>query len=216
MYESYRLDYEKYYRDGLETARWLVAHLNQHTDLRDKTFLDWGCGPARVIRHLPDILIGQNCRFAAADYNAASIAWCRRHFTDITFVVNNLNPPLSFAGESFDIVYGLSVLTHLPENLHVDWLPELNRVLKKDGLLFLTTHGRSCRLKLGTAERQEFDSGRLVVRGQVKAGHRTFTAYQPEAFMIQLLSGFTIIAYLEGGERESGPPEQDVWIARKN
>lgn len=41
----------------------------------------------------------------------------------------------------FDIVYSVSVFTHLPEEMQLSWLEELRRVAEKGGYLLLTTHG---------------------------------------------------------------------------
>jgi len=56
MYESFQLDYKKYYEDSRETANWLKNHFTKHVVLQNKRILDWGCGPGRIIRHLPDVI----------------------------------------------------------------------------------------------------------------------------------------------------------------
>lgn len=40
-----------------------------------------------------------------------------------------------------DLVYSLSLFTHLPEHLAAEWLNDLARVLKPRALLIMTTHG---------------------------------------------------------------------------
>jgi hypothetical protein len=55
IYETYRLNYQEYYEDGLETARELVDLVRKHKSLEGR-WLDWGCGPGRITRHLPGIL----------------------------------------------------------------------------------------------------------------------------------------------------------------
>jgi SAM-dependent methyltransferase len=55
----------------------------------------------------------------------------------MSFVVNDPEPPLSFAPETFDLVYALSVLTHIDHNW-AGWLLELHRVLVPGGLLVAT------------------------------------------------------------------------------
>ncbi|WP_293680907.1 class I SAM-dependent methyltransferase [uncultured Phenylobacterium sp.] len=54
------------------------------------------------------------------------------------FEVNGHQPPLPYADQTFDLVYALSVFTHLPQDHQFAWLDELRRVLKP-GRLLLTT-----------------------------------------------------------------------------
>ena len=51
------------------------------------------------------------------------------------------NPPLGLEHGSFDLIYAISVFTHLTDN-SVPWLLELRRMLKPDGLLIATFMGR--------------------------------------------------------------------------
>ncbi len=216
IYESFQIDYEKYYTDSLETAKWLLNHFEKHIALKNVTILDWGCGPGRIIRHFPDLLEGKECRFLGTDYNQKSIDWCAQNLTGIEFNKNSLQAQLPYENESVDIIYGISIFTHLSEKLHFEWYNELYRVLKPNGILFLTTHGEACKIKMTHYEVAEFDKNNLIVRGNVKEGHRTFCTYHPKGFMKNLFSNATILEHIEG---ELDPvtlvPAQDIWIIRK-
>src|SRR5205814_3732472 len=50
-----------YYHDGRQTAIEIVELLGAATDFneRGRSILDWGCGPGRVVRHLPGLLLGK-------------------------------------------------------------------------------------------------------------------------------------------------------------
>ncbi len=56
VYESFQIDYNKYYLGGLEDAAWIVSLFKPHHQLENNKILDWGCGPARIIRHMPALL----------------------------------------------------------------------------------------------------------------------------------------------------------------
>jgi SAM-dependent methyltransferase len=208
MYEAFQLDYERYYINGKKTAEWLVGLVRKHKDLKGTSILDWGCGPARVIRHLPGLIEEGN--FYGTDYNRQSISWCSSNFTDIYFHSNDLMPGLIYEKEWFDLVYGISIFTHLSAEAHEAWLNELVRVLKPGGILFITLHGNSFREKLTPQEKLLFDADSLVVRGQVTEGHRTFTTFHPEKWVRIWTLSLTVIEHIPGSEAE-----QDVWILKK-
>ncbi len=89
IYESFHLNYHKYYTESTETAKWLINLLRNHTDLNGKQILDWGCGPGRIVRNLP-YLLGSNCSLYATDYNPQSIEWCVTHLKGNQFKNNTL------------------------------------------------------------------------------------------------------------------------------
>jgi SAM-dependent methyltransferase len=208
MYEAFQLDYERYYTNGMKSAEWLVDLVKHHKSLKGASILDWGCGPARVIRHLPSIVEGGT--FYGTDYNRQSIAWCAANFTDIYFHTNDLMPGLVYEKEWFDLIYGISIFTHLSKEAHEAWLNELIRVLKPGGLLLITLHGNSFCGKLTPSERLLFDSDQLVIRGQVSEGHRTYTAFHPEKWVRIWTLKLTVLEHIPGAEGE-----QDVWIFSK-
>jgi len=213
IYESFQMNYDNYYNDSVSTAEWLISYFEKHLDLLNVKILEWGCGPARIIRHLPRLL-NDSCEIYGSDYNSKTIEWCKENIPGIKFSKNNLQPPLEFEGNFFDIIYATSVFTHLSEEMHYAWFVELKRILKKNGIIFLTTHGDNCKPKLTNEELKIFESGNLVVRGNVKEGHRTFAAYQPPVFMRKLFSDVEILEHVTR-EPEGNYIPQDVWIVRK-
>jgi len=213
MYESFEVDYKKYFEDGYEGAQWLARLISKYTPLENINILDWGCGPGRIIRHLPG-LTGTNCSFYGTDYNARSIQWCSKNLKGIHFNTNNLQAELPFPDSFFGVIYGLSIFTHLSEEMHHQWLREHTRILKPGGLMLFTTQGKNFLSKLSLKEQDEFINGRIVVRGNVKEGHRVFSAFQPNLFMEKLFSGLVIEEHIEPIPESEKPP-QDVWIVRK-
>jgi SAM-dependent methyltransferase len=213
LYEAYRLDYAAYYQDGADTAAALVQQWKEHGMPGHARILEWGCGPARIIRHLPALL--PSADIYGTDYNSATIGWCRRNIEGVNFDTNDLNPPLRYENNSFDVVYALSVFTHLSKKNHDEWMNELHRILRPGGLLLLTTQGQAFMVKLAPEERQLFGSGALVVRDHVQEGHRSYSAFQPEKYMHALFSNRWKVVKFAAGTPQSWGPEQDTWIVQK-
>lgn len=214
LFEAFQLDYQKYYEGGEQTAKWLMGLLEPHTDWVGKTILDWGCGPARVVRHFPKLL-GNTTEIHGTDYNPNTIAWCKENIPGAQFAINQLDPPTSYSNGKFDLVYGISIFTHLSEQNHSKWFDELMRISKKGGVLLLTTHGDVFKAKLADQERQLFEQGKLVERGKVVEGHRVFAAFQPPSYMRQLFEPQAEILEHLPGQQKSWGLEQDVWILKK-
>lgn len=213
IYETFNLNYYSFHNKSIETAKWLVSYLAKYKKLANLKILDWGCGPGRVIRHLPNFVSG-TCSLYGTDYNEKYIKWCTRNLPSMIFGTNNLGPPLKFEDEFFDIVYGISIFTHLSEKMHYAWFNELIRVTKTGGILFLTFQGESFRKKLIESEKKSFDEGKLLVKANTKEGHRTYSAFHPPSF-VRHLSGKNEILEHVPGMISKNIPEQDVWIIRK-
>jgi len=215
MYESFQLNYEKYFHEGRETAKWLIQQFSPFMDLQGKKVLDWGCGPARLLRHLPELL-GPESEIHGTDYNPKSIRWNTENLPGIRFNLNKLEARLPYDSNSFDAIYGISIFTHLSESMHSEWYNELHRILKPGGLLLLTTQGDVFMEKLTPAEQTRYLQGQLVVRGKVKEGHRTYSAFHPAAYMQLLFSNADVLAHTSPMPERGKWLPQDIWIVRKN
>ncbi len=111
--------------------------------LRDfPRILDWGCGCGRVSASLRKRL--PSCELHGADIDPEAIAWLQQNYGQFgEFRVFPHRPPTSFADGSIDLVLGLSVFTHLPEDMQFEWLQELTRITAPGGYLILTTSGEA-------------------------------------------------------------------------
>lgn len=214
MYETFNLNYFSFYEKSIETAKWLISHFEKHKKLEGINILDWGCGPGRVIRHLPSF-IADTCKCYGTDYNKKYTKWCSINIPEVTFSTNNLEPPLNYEPEMFDIIYGISIFTHLSEEMHYAWMKELFRVLKPGGIILLSMQGEVFAQKLSDTEKQLFSEGKLIVKGNTKEGHRTYSAFQPKEFMVKLVAKNTVLEHIPGTIK-NGKPEQDVWIIQKS
>ena len=101
--------------------------------------LDWGCGCGRVGRYtarLPGVAL------TGCDIDVDNVAWCSAHLAG-SYALTAVRPPLPFPDASFDLVYGVSVFTHMRESLQDAWLAELERVAAPGAVLLMTVHGRT-------------------------------------------------------------------------
>jgi SAM-dependent methyltransferase len=98
--------------------------------------LDFGCGAGRTLRHFLDE--AEHAEFHGCDIDDRSIAWLSEHLSPPLHVFQNgESPGLPRPDGFFDLAYALSVFTHLGDHW-ADWLLELRRVLKPDGLFVAT------------------------------------------------------------------------------
>jgi ubiquinone/menaquinone biosynthesis C-methylase UbiE len=215
IYETYRLNYKWYYEDGKNTAEEIVTLFSRYYDLSKpgKRILDWGCGPGRIVRHLPALL--PNTEIYGTDYNDNYIKWCSENLKGINFSVNKIDPPMSFASSFFDAIIGLSIFTHLSEKNHFDWINELYRISKFGGGVLITTQGEAYRSKLTAVEKELFDANQLVTRKYLNEGNRLYSSFQPVGFMKELIKGkFHVIEYV-AGKIENNESAQDSWLLQK-
>lgn len=101
--------------------------------------LDWGSGCGRVARHLAPEL---GARFYGCDIDSDNVSWCNANLPG-AYSASSLEPPLPYADNTFDIIYGISVFTHLREHWERTWLAELRRVLRPGGTMLMTVHGQT-------------------------------------------------------------------------
>ena len=215
MYETFCLDYHKYYFEGIDAAKWIINQVDNEIDFHNKNILDWGCGPGRLIRHLPEILDKSNSVYGT-DYNSKYVTWCQENLVDVKVEKNELMPPLLFDSEFFDFIYGISIFTHLSSEMHEKWMEELSRVLKPGGLLFLTLHGDGFKNKFNEKELEIYEAGNIVVQNFKVEGNRLYAAYQPPVFFKKLCNsyGFEIKQHQIGGVIK-GKSQQDIWLLKK-
>lgn len=81
--------------------------------------------------------------------------------------------------------------------------------------MFLTTQGNNFKVKLIESELVKYTKGQLVVRGKVKEGHRTYSAFHPTEFMTKLFSNAEILEHVATQPADGGWLPQDIWIIQK-
>jgi SAM-dependent methyltransferase len=102
--------------------------------------LDFGCGCARVLRHL--LPLSARSELWGCDIDQNAIGYCRSAIGGARFVANRADPPLPFAEGAFDFVFSISIFTHLARTLHDAWVKEIRRVVSREGLVVVSLHGQ--------------------------------------------------------------------------
>jgi SAM-dependent methyltransferase len=102
--------------------------------------LDWGIGCGRVAVPLKRAFLN-DAEILGVDIDRDNVDWCERHLTDVKVQMGDYYPPLNFESGSIDLIYGISVMTHLSRDAQAVWLRELRRILRQGGICILTTHG---------------------------------------------------------------------------
>jgi SAM-dependent methyltransferase len=117
-------------------------------------FLDFGCGCGRITAPLQRRCSGVS--FHGVDVDARAIAWCLKNLPGDFRALSDAKR-LPFADRLFDVVYAISIFTHMDEAEQFIWLDEVHRVMKPDGIFLATTHSPElayARPDLADSERQ--------------------------------------------------------------
>jgi SAM-dependent methyltransferase len=131
----------QYYHGGLRCYL-PIAVLAEHEgiDLESSIkVLDFGCGVGRQLLHF--------CRdyptpaYFACDVHPQSVEFIRRAYPRVVAYTSGFAPPLQYDDNQFDMVYSVSVFSHLHPDDHRPWLRELSRIVRPGGCALLTIEG---------------------------------------------------------------------------
>ena len=197
--------------------------------------LDFGCGCGRMVRFLA------NCANSwivhACEVNPRHVQWCQDNLENASTSQCNPLPPLPYQDQSFDLVYCISVFTHLPESRAFAWLSEMARVLVHNGILIITTHGPTALaiIRDSEAHQKMFNLDRqtiVAILESLKESLFVFQKYAKDALENALageeygnafihpdyiysqwgVEGLKVLQYLPGGLRGW----QDIVIIQRN
>lgn len=177
--------------------------------------LDWGCGPCRTLRWL--FPRNTQTEFYGCDVDRRAIAWCLKNAGHkAEFRVTAAKPPLPYGDRSFDIVFGVSVFSHLDASFQEMWLAELKRILRPGGLLMLSLMGTTIASILPEPDRSQFmKDGFLFKSSPVWKGVHSdwyVDAYQSEEYGREIFSKhFEVMSYLHAGMNG----HQDLVVLRR-
>ena len=192
-------------RVGRETAGGLAASLRRFGFglERPLSVLDFGCGCGRTLGWL--LTRFPAVRWYGTDIDAKAIEWCRRNLQGADFQLNRQLPPTNFDRGCFDVVYAISVFTHIDANQQSAWLREFHRILRPGGGVLFTVHSKSTWTSLTAAKRKRLEENGFLfevsrkLRGIVPDWYQT--AFHTQDYVRQMLAaqGFRILSYELGG-----------------
>ena len=215
LFETYQPEYRKFIEDGALAAAEILCWTKPYLAVCEPVILDWGCGAGRIVRHIPSIW--PNSILYACDTNEALIEWNKAAYQGITFSTVNSFPPLLYADQFFDLVYGFSVLTHIPATQQTPWIAELHRVIKNKGILLLTTHGSAFIHQLLPFQKKELNAKGIYTQAYARHGHRMMSTYHEPGHLQKILAPyFTVKEFFDGTSYPEKAGGQDVWILCRN
>jgi SAM-dependent methyltransferase len=125
---------------GPETKTTIVDLLGDRWTFAGKRVLDFGCGAGRTLKHFR--AEAETAEFWGVDIDAASVDLLRETVCPPFHVLqSDYQPGLELETASFDLIWSISVFTHLTDN-SLSWLLELHRLLKPGGILIATYMGQ--------------------------------------------------------------------------
>jgi SAM-dependent methyltransferase len=125
---------------GAQTKRAITSLLPDDWSWEGKRVLDFGSGAGRTLRHF--LAEAEQGEFWGTDIDQASVEWMSQNLTPPLQAWHASQiPPLGLEHGTFDLIWSVSVFTHLTYN-STDWLLELHRLLKPGGYLIPTYMGR--------------------------------------------------------------------------
>lgn len=185
-----------------------------------RSLLDFGCGCGRVARHWAGL---ERTEVFGADVSRDAIRWCDRNLDFMNATESGPMPPLPYPGARFELIYALSVLTHLTEEAGLAWIGELTRVLEPGGFLLFTVHGPRWTSLLPPEDLKRFEAGQVVVKDEpdAMAGTNAYAAFHPPAYVRDRLLAPHGLELIEAvyedptGEGLTPMPAQDNYLVRR-
>ncbi|MDX6719975.1 MAG: hypothetical protein QOJ63_2229 [Solirubrobacteraceae bacterium] len=163
--------------------------------------LDFGCGCGRVLRHWAPY---SGLEPWGSDLNVPATEWIEANLPFAHARANGLQPPLPHGDGTFDLIYAISVFTHLPLEIGEAWMAEMHRLLRPGGLLMFTVHHDHYVPQLTRRERAAYERGEYVVQFAEAAGANICCSYHPRTYLEQLTSDFDFLEFM--------PPEQAPFL----
>ena len=136
--EGYSMGYDGvYWLSGL-TDYLKIMEVAKRYNVQPKSYFDFGCATGRVLRHFA---VQENLdEVWGSDINGRHVRWLYENMpANVKPIFNHCIPAIPIPDKSVDIISAFSVFTHI-DTFETCWLAELSRIMKDDGLCYLTVH----------------------------------------------------------------------------
>ncbi|MDM8566806.1 class I SAM-dependent methyltransferase [Candidatus Halobeggiatoa sp. HSG11] len=184
-----------------------------------QSLLDFGCGSGRLL--VGWHLLSPHIKLNGCDFNPKLLGWVQQNIFE-QCIRNDLTPPLSYPDDKLDLIYLISVFTHLSLDVQKMWIQEFKRVLKIGGYILITLHGEIY-VRNGFWQEpdkiQQFLESGFAESGS-DDGSNFYASYHSLDFIKQMMSGFELIGYFPNGTIDNQrisfqtAQSQDVYIFR--
>jgi SAM-dependent methyltransferase len=172
--------------------------------------LDFGCGCGRFLAGW--LVLQTHMRLFGCDYNPELVRWCNDNLPGVAVQENELGKPLPYPPDSFDLIYLISVMTHLTLREQQQLVSEFRRVVRPGGYVYVTFHGEAFYEQLfarvENGEEKFRKTGFLIGVDEKEGTNDCWTLQSPEN-VIGLFQGFTLIKHFRASER--GPTDVGSW-----
>ena len=113
--------------------KWLFNWIKPYTS--NKEILNVGCWTGVFEK----LLYKTNCNLTGIDIEEEAVSFSQKKFPRFKFIKASVISPLPFKINSFDVVFFFMTIEHIPKGTEQIALKNIHRVLKKNGILFLST-----------------------------------------------------------------------------
>ncbi|MEM9669931.1 MAG: class I SAM-dependent methyltransferase [Pseudomonadota bacterium] len=182
-------DWQGFLRSGEEAIAVFSAAIERHGgDFENaERVLDFGCGCGRLARYAPSYT---EAEFFGVDYNHDLLDWCDHNLPGC-FSLNKLHPPLTFPENHFDVIYLLSVFTHLRIPTQTEWLKEFQRIVKPGGFCLITFRDEiSASLPCTGIDTDQLERDGFAYHNNAAEGSNLISTFQTNDHLTDLVSPY--------------------------
>jgi SAM-dependent methyltransferase len=125
---------------GLDLRPPETAFLRAYRNVAAGRSLDLGCGTGRLT-----VPLSRHGQVVGVDISPAMIEYCRHAVPGVEFRVGDFRDLSMFEDGGFDLVVaGFNLLDAVSHEDRIATLRQVHRILRPDGILFFSSHNRSC------------------------------------------------------------------------